>query len=117
MATTKSTTQRGLGWSHQKQRERLMQLHVDGTSCWWCDAPMYRDAGRNFDGAALNADHSQARAHGGTKADRLLHGKCNKERGDGSRDHLRPALTGMPITEAVVDLEALGHRVMAWPGP
>jgi hypothetical protein len=41
---------------------------------------------------ALDADHSHARAHGGTRADRLLHAKCNKERGDGSRDHLRPAL-------------------------
>lgn len=96
MATTKSTTERGLGWSHQEQREHLMRLHVDGTLCWWCNAPMYRDPARNFDHAALNADHSKSRADGGTKADRLLHGKCNKSRGKGLRDHLRPALGPQP---------------------
>lgn len=115
MATAKSTTERGLGWSHQKQRERLIRSHVDGSACWWCGVPMYRDAARNRDGESLHADHSRARAHGGTKADRLLHGTCNRERGEGSRDHLRPALTGVPVAEAKVDLEALGHRAMAWP--
>ncbi len=56
---------------------------------------MYRDAARNPDGGALAADHSHARAHGGTIADRLLHDLCNKARGDGSRDHQRPALVRM----------------------
>ncbi|CDZ92281.1 hypothetical protein QM787_04025 [Rhodococcus ruber] len=98
-----STTARGLGWSHQQQRARLLQRHVDGSPCWWCGRPMFRDRTVNFDydpasedqtSGTLAADHSHARATGGTKADRLLHGLCNKQRGDGSRDHLRPAVTG-----------------------
>jgi hypothetical protein len=60
----------------------------------------------------LSADHSVPRSVGGTTADRLLHSWCNSERGDGSRDHLRPALTGKRSTRDGVDL---GRRVMAWP--
>ncbi|MFE3059112.1 hypothetical protein [Nocardia sp. NPDC059239] len=93
MATRRTTTQKGLGWRHQQQRDALLARHRDGARCWWCDEPMYRDAARNVDGESLAADHSHARSQGGTKADRLLHGVCNKARGDGSRDHLRPALT------------------------
>ncbi|ATW60766.1 HNH endonuclease [Gordonia phage Bjanes7] len=84
-AKQRNTTQRGLGWKHQKQRARLLGQHVDGTPCWWCGKPMHKTQ-------ALAADHTHARAHGGTTADRLLHDLCNKERGDGSRDHERPAL-------------------------
>lgn len=100
-AKQRNTTQRGLGWTHQKQRARLLTKHTDRTVCWWCGEPMYRDPKRNPDydprstdpdNGKLAADHSHARAHGGTHADRLLHGRCNKERGDGSRDHQRPAL-------------------------
>lgn len=76
---------------------------------------MYRDPALNHDGESLHADHSQARAHGGTKADRLLHGTCNRARGEGSRDHLRPTLTGEAIGAAESNYEALGVRVMAWP--
>lgn len=88
----KTTTQRGLGWAHQKQREHLLRVHVDGSPCWWCGEPMYK-------AQSLAADHSHARAHGGTKADRLLHELCNKSRGDGSRDDKRPALTGEDIEQ------------------
>ncbi|HEY9315801.1 hypothetical protein [Williamsia sp.] len=93
----KSTTARGLGWKHQKQRVRLLAQHRDGTLCWWCGCPMYRDPELNPDGNPLNADHSHTRADAAktghaTEADRLMHDKCNKERGDGSRDHQRPAL-------------------------
>lgn len=77
--------------------------------------PMYREASRNFDEQVLHADHSVSRAHGGVLADRLLHGKCNKDRGDGSRDHLRPAVTGKPLKQAKADMEALGTRAMPWP--
>ncbi|WP_306357442.1 MULTISPECIES: hypothetical protein [unclassified Nocardia] len=82
----RTTTQKGLGWRHQQQRAALLARHRDGTPCWWCGEPMYRVQ-------QLAADHTLSRAHGGTVADRLLHDLCNKERGDGSRDHLRPALT------------------------
>lgn len=86
----KTTTQRGLGWEHQQQRKRLLARHVDGSPCWWCGEPMFKTQ-------SLAADHTLARAHGGTKADRLLHELCNKARGDGSRDHQRPAITGDTI--------------------
>jgi hypothetical protein len=85
-----TTTERGLGWRHQQARERLLTRHNDGVACWWCDEPMYRSQD-------LDADHSRARSHGGVLADRLLHAGCNRARGDGSRDHLRPALTGQPV--------------------
>ncbi|NKR41992.1 hypothetical protein GS503_14355 [Rhodococcus hoagii] len=100
-STAKSTTERGLGWQHQKERDALLRVHVEGTPCWWCGKPMHRDRTQNWDydpdspdraSGSLAADHSHARAHGGTKADRLLHGRCNKERQDGSRDHQRPVL-------------------------
>ncbi|VFA94761.1 Uncharacterised protein [Nocardia farcinica] len=84
--TRRTTTQKGLGWRHQQQRKRLLAQLRDGEPCWWCGLPMYRVQ-------ALAADHSKARAHGGQHADRLLHDKCNKARGAGDRDHLRPALT------------------------
>ena len=83
-----STTERGLGWKHQRQRERLIRAHRDGTPCWWCGKPMLRSQ-------ELEADHEEARAHGGHQAGRLLHAVCNRQRGDGSRDHLRPTVTGV----------------------
>lgn len=111
----KTTTQKGLGWAHQKQRERLLSQHVDGTCCWWCDRPMYEARELNWDREALAADHSLARVNGGTKADRLLHGKCNKARGDGSRDHTRPAATGEDPEALNVAQERLGVLAMPWP--
>ncbi|MGW6699628.1 hypothetical protein [Nocardia sp. NPDC055049] len=87
MTRKRTTTQKGLGWAHQQRRKALLDVLRDGETCWWCGEPMYRVQ-------ALAADHSKARAHHDhTEADRLLHDVCNKERGDGSRDHLRPALT------------------------
>jgi hypothetical protein len=60
----------------------------------------------------LAADHSVPRAAGGQLADRLLHGLCNSERGDGARDDQRPALTGKRSPRPMVEL---GTLVMAWP--
>lgn len=88
-----TTTERGLGWEHQRRREALLAVHRDGTPCWWCARPMYRDKARNFDGQALAADHELARANGGTAAGRLLHGSCNSSRGKGLRDDQRPAIS------------------------
>lgn len=87
-------TDLGLGWKHQRQRKRLLARLKDGEPCWWCGKPMYRDAKNNFDAAPLEADHSQARRDHGTKhlADRLLHRRCNRQRGAGDRDHERPAI-------------------------
>lgn len=61
---------------------------------------MYLEASRNWDGRGLQGDHTIARAVGGTVADRLLHGTCNGERGDGSRDSERPAVTGRDFEQA-----------------
>lgn len=87
-----SQKEKGLGYPHRMNRQRMLNSLVDGTPCWWCNKAMYRDAARNPDGLPLHADHSLSRSKGGTKADRLLHDLCNKSRGDGARDHLRPAL-------------------------
>lgn len=90
--TPKTTTERGLGWDHQKQRAKLIAVHIDGTPCWWCGRPMFYDKTRNFDGLPLAADHGEARAHGGLIADKLLHFSCNSSRQAGDRDDQRPAL-------------------------
>ena len=102
---TKTTTARGLGQRHKQQAAHLKRHHVDGTPCWWCAEPMYLAQG-------LAADHSVPRSQGGTLADRLLHSWCNNQRGDGHRDHERPALTGRKPTREAIDL---GRRVMRWP--
>lgn len=98
--TKASTTERGYGRSHQKARERLMYNHRDGSPCWWCGLPMYRDKTRNWDGQALAADHSTTNgARDGQHADRLLHGRCNSQAQGHTKDHLRPALTGRHPSE------------------
>lgn len=92
----RTTTQAGLGWNHQQTRDRLLRRLKPGDTCWWCGRPMDRTH-------ALDADHSTSRSHGGQHADRLLHARCNRQRGDGNRDHRRPALhtadslTALPI--------------------
>lgn len=102
----RTTTQRGLGHRHKQQVEHLKRQHIEGTPCWWCGQPMYLAQG-------LSGDHSIPRSAGGTLADRLLHATCNTERGDGSRDHQRPALTGQPRHKHTGD--DLGTRALAWP--
>lgn len=81
----------GLGTAHDKRRAALMRMHTDGTPCWWCGKPMWKDPEQNFDHMPLAADHEIARAYGGTVATRLLHGSCNSARGAGDRDDRRPA--------------------------
>ncbi|MEU6582828.1 hypothetical protein [Nocardia sp. NPDC046763] len=88
----RTTTQRGLGWRHQQAVDALKRRHVDGAPCWWCGEGMYRTQ-------ELDGDHSQPRSRGGVVTDRLLHRSCNRQRGDGSRDHQRPALTGRAVAE------------------
>lgn len=73
---------------------------------------MYRDPTRNPDGEPLHADHTRPRSKGGTTADRLLHARCNRARGDGSRDHQRPAAAQTAADDPDDDL---GHLAMNWP--
>lgn len=79
---------------------------------------MYRDPFRNWDRKPLHADHSKTIARHGigrTNADRLLHETCNKQRGDGSRDDQRPALTNTDPAALGPD-EGLGELVyFPWP--
>lgn len=90
-----NTTERGLGWDHQQAVARLLRKLIDGTLCWWCGLPMFKDASRNWDTKQLAGDHSIPRAHGGKLADRLLHGNCNSQRQDGRWDTERPVLQGI----------------------
>lgn len=110
--TAKTTTEKGLGWDHQQETDALKAEHVDGTPCWWCGLPMFLDPLLNWDRRGLSGDHSLPRASGGVITDRLLHGKCNKRRGDGSRDDKRPALTGVGVPEQLSDFDL---RRMDWP--
>lgn len=107
-------TQLGLGYEHAQNRERLINRHTDGKPCWWCNKPLFRNPERNYDRKSLHADHSKSRAlYGNTRtvADRLLHDTCNKQRGDGTRDHLRPALQHADNTQE----HPLGVLAMDWP--
>ena len=91
----KRTTERGYGWKHQKQRERLLRAHKDGAPCSHCGKPMYRDPARNFDGAPLEAQHADALANHADKqraplASELMHRFCNRSLGDGTREVTPP---------------------------
>jgi hypothetical protein len=108
----RTNKQRGLGWNHTQNRERLLRRHREGRPCWWCRLPMWSDATRNPDGRPLHADHTRARSRGGTVADRLLHASCNEARGDGTRDHERPAVAQTPPEPTWPDL---GPLAMPWP--
>jgi hypothetical protein len=96
----RTTTQRGLGWDHQKRRDQLLKNHADGTPCPCqpgcgkncpCQElppgqglPMFRNATRNLDHRPLEADHTRARSRPGSGlADRLLLSTCNRSRGAG----------------------------------
>ena len=101
-----TTTLKGLGAPHRKQRERLLRQFVDGSLCGICAEPMWR-------GQALDADHSQARAlygvHG--RADRLTHSACNRSEGAKLGNAIRSA--GSEPVEPD-DLER-NRLAMQWP--
>lgn len=94
----KQTKNAELGRKHKANRARMLAKLQPGEPCWWCGEGMHADAASNPDQLALAADHEVARVNGGVKASRLLHGSCNSQRGDGSWDHLRPAVTGRPFS-------------------
>lgn len=100
----RSTTQRGLGWAHQRRRAGLLRSHRDGAPCPCGDdcgpacpcrpagrgLPMYRDPTRNIDRHPLEADHTRARSRGGRHADRLMLAVCNRSRQAGTRIYSAP---------------------------
>lgn len=73
-----TTTQRGLGWAHQQQRTRLIQAyeqqHGPITHCPRCARAISKDN-------PITAQHTRARAHGGTQADALWCKACNSSEG------------------------------------
>lgn len=82
-------------YEHKKPRQLLMRKHKDGAECFWCGLPMFKKPERNWDERPLAADHSQpGGAARGMKPDRLLHGYCNSQAGDHSRDDVRPVVVG-----------------------
>lgn len=93
MTRKPSSSARGVGWQHSKDRRRLIATLVDGTPCCYCGGPMYRsDADRDLkDQLRLEADHGQPRVLGGTKADRLAHARCNRSAGATLGNRLRGA--------------------------
>ncbi|QQB45348.1 hypothetical protein I6I10_06955 [Corynebacterium glucuronolyticum] len=72
-----SAAKRGYGAAHKVKRQQLLYSLRDGTECDYCGRPMYKDSARNFDGAALEADHLQQDK--GHLAARLLHRQCNRK--------------------------------------
>lgn len=127
MATTRkrpTPAARGYDDSHRERARQLRANHVDGTLCWWCLLPMFRDRTKNHDYEAnavrsdgqpdltsgvLHADHPEGK-DGGKLPERLMHGLCNKQRGNGTRDDQRPALQHVAATE-----NPLGNLTMGWP--
>jgi hypothetical protein len=120
-----STTAKGLGYRHQKATGALKKTHRDGSSCDWCGKPMWLDRTRNPDydpvstnptSGVLQGDHSKMARSEALRLglpipppDRLLHGECNRQRGDGLNDHLAAANTG---ATGLVDTSSLA---MPWP--
>jgi hypothetical protein len=115
----KTMTEKGLGWRHQQAVEALKRKHQDGSPCDWCGKPMYLDGTHNWDynpdilnSGTLQGDHEEmTRAEAIRQGvpiplpDRLLHRRCNQQRGDGINDHLAAANRGA-TTE---------HMAMSWP--
>jgi len=122
MAATRklTTTQQGLGWKHQQAVAGLTRRHQDGAPCDWCGKPMYLDPTRNWDHDAnipgsgkLQGDHgAMTRAEALRRGvpiplpDRLLHRRCNGQRGDGVNDHLAAVNRGAQPSDVTL---------MAWP--
>jgi hypothetical protein len=84
-----STTTRGLGYEHQKQR-RLLLPYAIGRVCPLCPYVMTKAQAYApvKGGHGLDLDHSLPRSLGGTVGDRIVHAWCNRSRGNGlSRAH------------------------------
>jgi hypothetical protein len=82
-----STTERGYGHAHQRQRARLLP-HAVGTMCPLCGLPM-------LEGQALDLDHSRPRSIDPTsRGDRITHASCNRSAGAVMRQQRRRQVEG-----------------------
>ena len=79
-----TTTERGLGWSHQQERAAALAAFVPGAGCPLCGRPMWRSQ-------RLDLDHSVPRAFGGQGPRRLAHATCNRRAGAILGNQLRGA--------------------------
>jgi hypothetical protein len=128
MVTTRAklnTTAQGLGYRHRVAVERLFDALTDGSPCDWCGRPRNKDRTKNWDyhpastnpaNGKLQGDHSgMSRSEALRRGvpiplpDRLLHGECNRQRGDGANDHLAASANGATTTSATQQL------AMPWP--
>jgi hypothetical protein len=66
-----TTTERGLGWDHQRQRDQQV------TEVPYCERCGHTGSIRN----PLTGEHTTPRAHGGTDVDMTLCRSCNSSRG------------------------------------
>jgi hypothetical protein len=94
-----TTTQRGLGYDHQRtRRERLAQLR-DGDPCPRCGGPMFRSQ-------HLDLDHLPGRVFGGPQVKLLAHRSCNRRAGaamrEAKRRAIRQAAATIPADRGVV---------------
>jgi hypothetical protein len=74
-----TTTQRGLGYDHQRIRRERMAALRDGDPCPRCGGPMFR--GQYFD-----LDDFPGRMFGGPQVKLLAHRYCNRRAGAAMRE-------------------------------
>lgn len=105
----KQAHERGYDWTHRRNRQRLLYNLVDGSPCPFCGKPLHKEPAKNFDGAALEADHTKdIKHHGQNPADRLIHRTCNRSRGDGHDERSPLATPGPAATVASTGWDWLG---------
>jgi 5-methylcytosine-specific restriction endonuclease McrA len=68
-----TTTERGLGYAHQRERKRLLPLAY-GKPCPLCGYVMLKEH-------KLDLDHSVPRVFGGKGPLRMCHRRCNRSAG------------------------------------
>jgi hypothetical protein len=72
----RTTTEKGLGYAHQRLRRTLLATLVPGSRCPRCGEPMWP----RFQ--ALDLDHAVPRSQGGAGGpSRLCHSTCNRRHG------------------------------------
>lgn len=126
VARRKTTTEKGLGHRHRQQVEQLFSalppVGDPRNPCDVCRRPRHKDRTKNYDynpnssnpaNGVLQGDHSKmSRAEAIRRGlpiqlpDRLLHGECNRLRGEGLNDHI---FSGANPPETTTQL------LMPWP--
>ena len=78
-----TTTQRGVGHAHVKDKRAKMAALRDGIDrCPYCGWPMWRTQ-------ELELDHHPGRVFGGPQVTRLAHARCNRSAGAAMGNRLR----------------------------